>query len=64
MAGRETHWTELDLLEDLASTMRQASARALGQMTANPVASAMRYFPKGFAKRVERTARISRQRVE
>ena len=46
---------------NLASTMRPASLCALGQLATNPVTSAMKYFPKEFAKRVQKTGKISRK---
>ncbi|OGG45233.1 MAG: formate dehydrogenase [Candidatus Handelsmanbacteria bacterium RIFCSPLOWO2_12_FULL_64_10] len=61
VAAGETDRSELDLLDDLASTMRPASLCALGQMATNPVTSAMKYFPEEFAKRVGEVKRASRK---
>ena len=57
----ETDRAELDLFEDLASTMRPASLCALGQLATNPVTSAMKYFPEEFAKKVGGKKRASRK---
>ena len=49
--------SELDLLEDLASTMAPASLCALGQMATNPITSAMNSFPEEFTNRIKPATR-------
>jgi formate dehydrogenase iron-sulfur subunit len=61
VAAGETDRSELELLDDLAGTMRPASLCALGQMATNPVTSAMKHFPEEFAKKVGETRRASRK---